>query len=140
MNALPAINFGSKSRFSILWLFATLNYMYCDVLQLMDPHQLRGFLAGNVGGFSIGQGFLLAAGALVEIPIAMVVLSLVLGHRANRWANIGAGVFMSLVQLATLAGRASALYYVFFSVIEIGTTVAIVWLAWSWTREMPRTR
>ena len=61
---------------STLWLFATLNYLYCDVVTLMDPSLLKQFLAGNIGGIEVSQAFLLAAGALVEIPIAMVFLAL----------------------------------------------------------------
>lgn len=121
-----------KAKLSTLWIFATLNYLYCDVVTLMDPNLLKGFLAGNVAGMDVSQGFLLAAGVLVEIPISMVLLSLVLGERPNVWANIVAGGVMTAVQLASLLAKTPALYYVFFSVIEIATTAAIVWLAWRW--------
>lgn len=113
-----------KSTLSTLWIFASLNYLYCDVVSLMDPNLLKGYVAGNIGGVAISQGFLLAAGALVEIPMAMVLLS------RFRRANLIAGAFMTLVQAATLFVRTPALYYAFFSVIEIGTTAVIVWYAW----------
>jgi Family of unknown function (DUF6326) len=119
-----------KSTFSTLWLFATINYLYCDVVSLMDPNLLRQYLAGSVHGISVTQGFLLAGGILVEIPMAMTLLSRILGAKYNRWANLGAGALMTAVQLATLFAGKPAPYYVFFSVIEIGTTAAIVWLAW----------
>ncbi len=121
-----------KAKLSTLWIFATLNYLYCDVVTLMDPNLLKGFLAGNVAGMDVSQGFLLAAGVLVEIPISMVLLSRVLGERSNAWANIVAGGVMTAVQVASLLAKTPALYYVFFSVIEIATTAAIVWLAWRW--------
>ena len=123
-----------RSKLSTLWLFATLNYLYCDVAGLMDRELLTGYLAGNVGGLEISQGFLLGAGILVEIPITMVLLSRVLKYRANRWANITAGTVMTVVQLATLflAGTPT-IYYLFFSVIEIATTAFIVWSAWKWS-------
>jgi len=123
---------GMKSKLSILWIFATLNYVYCDVVTLMDPNLLKGFLTGNVGGMNITQAFLLGAGVLVEIPIAMVLLSRILDQRSNRWANIVAGGVMTVVQLATLFAKTPALYYVFFSVIEVASTSAIVWIAWRW--------
>ena len=121
-----------KARLSTLWIFATLNYLYCDVVTLMDSRQLKGFLAGNVGGLDVSQAFLLAAGALVEIPIAMVLLSRILDGRSNRWANVVAGAVMTAVQLASLFAKTPAPYYVFFSAFEIGATAAIVWLAWRW--------
>lgn len=128
------ITMDMRSKLSILWIFATLNYLYCDVAGLMDRELLTGYLAGNVGGLEISQGFLLGAGILVEIPIAMVLLSRVLKYRANRWANIAAGTVMTVVQLATLflAGT-PIIYYLFFSVIEIATTAFIVWSAWKWS-------
>ena len=119
-----------RSKLSVLWMFATVNYLYCDVVTLMDPSLLKGFLAGRVGGMDVTQGFLLAAALLVEVPMAMVVLSRLLDRPASRWANIVAGSLMTAVQLASLFARVPAPYYVFFSAIEIGTTAAIVWLAW----------
>jgi hypothetical protein len=123
-----------RSKLSTLWIFATLNYLYCDVAGLMDRDLLTGYLAGNVNGLEISQGFLLGAGILVEIPIAMVLLSRVLEYRANRWANVAAGTVMTVVQLATLfLGGSPTMYYLFFSVIEIATTAFIVWSAWKWS-------
>jgi hypothetical protein len=31
-----------STKLSTLWLFASLNYLYCDVVTLMDPALLRG--------------------------------------------------------------------------------------------------
>lgn len=121
-----------KRTLSMLWVFATLNYLYCDVVTLMDPDNLRGFLAGRVGGMEISQGFLLGGAVLVEIPIAMVLLSRLLGDRKSRIANVIAGLTMTVVQLGTVFVGSPAPYYAFFSAIEIATTGAIVWLAWRW--------
>jgi len=120
---------------STLWLFAILNYLYCDIVGLMDPDLLKGFLAGNVGGITINQGFLLEASILMEIPIAMVLLSRMLGYRANRVSNIIAGIIMTAVQVSTLFfGSSPTMYYLFFSIIEIATTGFIVWYAWKWPK------
>ena len=125
---------GMKSKLSTLWIFAALNYLYCDVVGLMDRGLLRQFLAGEVDGIPLTQGFLLGAAILVEIPIAMVLLSRFLTYRANRWANIAAGSVMTVVQFSTLFFGTSTIYYVFFSIIEIATTVLIVWFAWNWRK------
>jgi Family of unknown function (DUF6326) len=121
-----------KAKLSTLWVFAVLNYVYCDVVTLMNPTYLNGLLAGNAGGIQVTQAFLLEAGILVEIPIAMVLLSRILKYRAGRWANIVAGAIMTVVQAASLFVGTPGLYYVFFSVIEIATTLVIVWYAWKW--------
>lgn len=121
-----------KVRLSTLWLFATLNYLYCDIVTVMDTQKLKQFMAGTVGGMEITQGFLLGAGVLVEIPIAMILLSRLLKYRLNRWANIIAGIIMTAVQILTLFPSTPTTYYIFFSIIEIASTSLIVWYAWKW--------
>ena len=122
-----------KVILSTLWIFAMLNYLYCDILALMDPDLLNQFITGNVGGIHMTQAFLLQAAILMEIPTAMVLLSKVLKHGANRWANMIAGTIMTVVQFSTLfIGSSPALYYIFFSIVEIACTSLIVWYAWKW--------
>ncbi len=121
-----------KAILSTLWIFAMLNYLYCDVIGLMNPDLLRQYLTGSVNGIHMTQGFLLGAGILIEIPIAMVLLSRVLRYKANRWANIVAGSVMTAVQILTLVLTPPLAYYIFFSILEIGCTALIVWYAWTW--------
>jgi hypothetical protein len=113
-----------KAKLSTLWVFATLNYLYCDVITVMDPVKH--------GSIQLTQGFLLGASILVEIPIAMVLLSRILKYGANRWTNIIAGTIMTVVQILTLFVAVPTMYYAFFSVIEIASTALIVWYAWKW--------
>src|SRR5215813_2042033 len=95
-----------RSRLSTLWIFATVNYLYCDVVTLMDPDQLRKFMTGEVGGMHITPGFLLGASVLVEIPMAMILLSRALKDRATRLANVIAASTMTAVQLLSLGLQA----------------------------------
>jgi len=117
---------------TMLWIFATLNYIYCDVFTLMDPAFLSKLLTGTVGSIQFTPEFLLAMSALMQVPMAMVLLSHILPPGANRWANILAGTFLTLVQAGTLMSGTPTSYYVFFSAFEIPCTLAIVGLAWTW--------
>lgn len=132
MNTLQSTGMDLKQRLSAIWLFATLNYLYCDVVTLMDPQKLPQFMSGTVGGMEITPGFLVGASILVEIPIAMVLLSRLLKDRLNRWANILAGIVMTAVQIMTLFASTPTPYYIFFSLLEITATALIVWYAWKW--------
>lgn len=128
-------NMEMKKKLSLLWLFAMLNYIYADILTLMDSSVLKELITGVVGGMQMTPGFLLAAAILMEIPIAMVVLSQVLKYRANRWANIIAGIIKTAaVVMSMFVGEPSS-YYLFFGVIEVATTLTIVWLAWGWRQQ-----
>jgi len=126
-----------KVKLSMLWLFAMLNYLYADVMTLMDSSVLNEIITGRVGSVHITEEFLLMAAILMEIPIAMVVLSRLLAYRANRWANIIAGVIKTAAVGGSLFVGEPKLYYSFFAIIEIACTSYIVWLAWNWRRSEP---
>jgi len=124
-----------KVILSTLWIFVTLNYLYCDVLSLMSAEMLSALLTGEIGGINMNETTLLGAGVLMEIPIAMVLLSRVLKYRANRLTNIIAGLIKTIVMIGTLL-MGSSYHYMFFATIEIATTVFIVWYAWTWAKPM----
>lgn len=113
-----------KVLLSTLWLFAMLTYTYGDVVTLMDPIKH--------GSIELTEGFLLFGSILMMIPISMVLLSRILKYRANRWANIISGAFMTAFLTVTLFVAVPTLYYAFFSAIEIASTLFIVGYAWKW--------
>lgn len=122
-----------KVKLSLLWLFVMLNYIYADILTLMDSSVLKEILSGVIGaGIQVTPGFLLAGAILMEIPIAMIILSLLLKYKINRWANIIAGIIKTLAVFASMFVGTPALYYIFFGIIEIFTTLYIVKIAWTW--------
>ena len=128
--AATARRIGPRAIVSSLWLFAILNYLYCDILGLMNPPDLQAYLDGKIGGIEINQGFLLGAGVLMTIPMSAVLVSRIAPHRLARWWSIIAGAIMTLVQLGTLGvGSETTLHYAYFSVIEVATTAVIVWIA-----------
>jgi hypothetical protein len=116
-----------------------LNYLYCDVISLFDPAVIKDVVAGHVSGGSVQftPEMLLASAVLMEIPMAMILLSRVLGHRASRWANVAAAAFMVLVQVGSLGVGTPTSYYLFFSVIEIGALALIAVLALRWVDPEP---
>ena len=113
-----------KVLLSTLWLFAMLTYTYGDVVTLMDPVKH--------GTIQLTEGFLLGGSIFMMIPISMVLLSRILKYRANRWANIIAGAFMTAFLTVTLFVAVPTTYYAFFSAIEIACTALIVGYAWKW--------
>ncbi len=123
-----------RVKLSTLWIFVVLNYLYCDVINLTNPVTLKELMTGT-GPIQMTQGFLLGAAVLMEIPIAMVLMSRVLKYKANRLANIIAGVIMTAVQILSLFVGTPTIYYVFFSIIEIACTLFIIWYAWRWRKQ-----
>ncbi len=112
-----------RVRLSTLWVFMLFNFLYADVMALFDPLVTA----------ELGRDALLAASFLMEIPIAMVLLSRVLPNRPNRLANVIAGIFLIVVQVGTqFVGGGPTPYYAFFSAIEIPCLLFIAWTAWRW--------
>lgn len=120
---------------STLWIFVTLNYLYCDLIGLMDSSLLKQYLTGSVEGMTINENFLLYAGILMEVPIAMVLLSKILPKNINCWANIIASSIKTVVMIATMFIGSITKYYLFFAVIEIATTIYIVGYSLNWLKQ-----
>ncbi len=117
---------------STLWIFVTLNYIYCDLMGFMDVDLLKQYLTGTVNGMDISAGFLFGAAILMEIPIAMILLSRLLKYRANRWTNIITGFIMTIVEISTMVFGNPAPYYLLLGIIAALATAFIVWYAWTW--------
>ena len=125
-----------KKLLSTLWIFVTLNYLYCDLIGLMDANLLKQYLTGEVEGLKLTPNFLLYAAILMEIPISMVLLSRLLKPMVNCWTNIIAASIKTTAMIATLFIGSFTSYYLFFAIIEISTTIFIIGYCWYWKRNL----
>ena len=118
----------------LLWVFYTVNFMYCDTLTKMEPGVLEGIMSGYTAGgtVKITATFLLGTAAMFEIPFLMIVLSWVLKYRANRWGNIIAAALFVGAQVGSLFLGVPSPMYIFYSIIEIAALLLIVRNAWKW--------
>jgi Sec-independent protein secretion pathway component TatC len=120
-----------KVKLSTLWIFVLFNMVFADIVGFMNPGALEKIMTGVVG-IEITQGLLLVFSILLEIPIAMILLSRVLRYRANRLANIAAGV---ITILFVIGGGSTYLSYLFFATIEVVCMLLIIWYAWNWPQQ-----
>ncbi len=104
-----------------------LTYLLGDVLRIFSGD----FKAGEIGGMKISQGMWLGIAVLMLLPILMVVLSLMLPHQANRWANIIVAVFFFVFNLIGLPTYPSA-YDKFLIIVGLVFNMLTVWFAWKW--------
>lgn len=124
---------GPQALLAALWIFLTLNYIYCDVFSHSNPDDLRMILNGGTANLTITPTFLFAFAIIMELPMAMILLSLLLPIRINRLVNTVLPLLMVAIQFWSLFGTGTSPtpHYVFFSVIEITTNVAIILFAWT---------
>lgn len=125
----------TRTLLSTLWIFLTVNYIFCDVFTLMYAPDLRQILTGTIGDMALTQEFLLTFAIIMELAMVMIVLSRLLPHSLNRWLNLVVALLLALVQAGSLFADENTLHYMFFSVIEVATALWIAWLAWQWKSE-----
>ena len=120
-----------RVKLSTLWIVVMFNMVFADVVGFMNPGALQEIMTGATG-IEITQQLLLVFSVLLEIPIAMIVLSRVLKPGANRWANIIASV---VTILFVIGGGSTYLSYIFFATVEVACLLLIIWYAWNWPKQ-----
>ena len=120
---------------STLWIFLVVNFIFCDVFTLHYSENLKAFIAGEMGGMTLTQEFLLIFAIIMELSMIMILLSRVLKYKLNRILNIIIGIILTIIQTWSLIGEKSTLHYYFFSIIEIATCVSIIIIALKWKKE-----
>lgn len=82
---------------------------FADIVGFMNPGVLEEIMTG-AGQIQVTQGLMLVISIILEIPIAMILMSRVLKYQANRWANILAGI---VTILFVIGGGNPSLSYIF---------------------------
>ena len=109
-------------------------FAYVDLFSLYRPGLRADLEAGEVGGFTVNQSFLLGTTVYVVIPSLMVFCALILRPRINRIANIALGIVYALTIIAGAIGEWN--YYILGSAIEIALLTTIVYYAWTWPKKI----
>lgn len=129
---LEDVRINVKIKLSALWVALMFCYTYADILGFYAPGNIEELISGEIAGIQMTQGMLLGSAVLMGIPSVMIFLSLTLKAKANRLANVIAGVVYLAVLAGTfLTGRNPA-YYLFYATVKAVLLGLIVWSAWKW--------
>ncbi len=124
-----------RIKISALWTAMLFVFAYIDVFSLYR-HDFRADIeAGQVGGFTVNQPFLLVTTIYIAIPSLMVFAALVLRPGVNRIANIALAAIYALTIIGGAIGEWN--YYVLGSALEVALLASIVYYAWTWPRLAP---
>ena len=132
---LEDVRIDVKIKLSALWVTLMLLYIYADILGFYTPGVIEGVVAGEVGGVQVTEGFLSAMAVWMAVPSIMVLLSLTLKAKANRWVNVTAGIVSIVALGATFFVGEFSIRYTFQAVVEGVLMVLIVWNAWKWPKQ-----
>ena len=114
-------------KLSAIWVALMLTYLLGDVLRIFSGD----FKVGEIGGMEVNPKMYLGMAILMVVPILMVVLSLILPHNINRWANIIVAIVFFAFNLVGLPTYPSP-YDKFLIVVGLAFNVFTVWYAWKW--------
>lgn len=129
MNTNKTITGGKdrKTILSTLWIFIMFTYIYADLAPMIfNP-------ATQTGATRMTEGLVLGFAVFMQSAIAMVLLSRVLVYRANRWANIIAGVLHAGIIFWSLIAGSPPAHYLFSATIVIACALYIIGYAWTWS-------
>ncbi len=119
-----------KVLLSTLWIVVMINMLKADILSLYIPGAADD-LAKAAGETPITL-IMLGGAIMMEISIAMIILSRVLKHKLNRWVNI----IVSIITIVfVVGGGVSYPHYIFIAAIEVVCLLLIVWFAWKWKEQ-----
>jgi hypothetical protein len=123
-----------KIKIAGLWIFKALASLTFTIIMLMEEGVLEGIMAGEFLGMEIGPEILLVGAIEAWAPLVMIVVSLTLKYKANRWTNIIAGIVFTALSLMSMADALTA-YGILLWVSQAVATALIVWLAWKWSKQ-----
>ena len=126
-------NVNVRIKISGLWTAMLFVFAYVDIFSLYRSDFRADIEAGQIGGFTVNQSFLLATTIYIVVPSLMVFATLVLRPRINRPANIALSAIYALTIIAGAIGEWG--YYILGSAVEVALLAAIVYYAWTWPKQ-----
>jgi hypothetical protein len=112
-----------RIKLSALWTSMLFVFAYVDLFSLYRPDFRAELEAGEVGGFTVDQAFLVGTTAYILVPALMIFGALVLPRRVN------AGVAIVYAVTIVVGAIGEWTYYVLGSAIELTLLLAVVFYA-----------
>ncbi|MBR10706.1 MAG: hypothetical protein CMP48_23855 [Rickettsiales bacterium] len=124
-----------KIILSTIWVFVLMNMIYADILNTLKPEYLDeiAYVAQNFSGETV-----LLFAILMEVPIAMILLSRLLNRKYNRLLNLIAApmaILWVIIPSFVINDGDSPLSYLFFATIETIAMLTVIWICYKWKKE-----
>ena len=124
-----------KAKLSTLWIFFLFNIIFRDIHEFVEPGFMDEVLTGTVNGNPVTEHMLLLGGVMIEVPIAMVLLSRILPYGANRWTNMNVAILNGVLVPAI---GTTDLDDTFHLIMEVAALSTVIWSAWRWRNPLPK--
>lgn len=130
-NVTPSKKIDTKVLLSTLWIVVMVNMLKADILSLFIPGATEELAKTSASTGTPIPLLMLGGAIMMEISIAMILLSRVLKYGVNRWGNI----IVSLITIAfVVGGGVSYPHYIFIATVEVICLLLVLWNAWKWRK------
>lgn len=119
-----------------LWLFILLNIIFRDIHQMTLKSHLEMLLTGYFNGIEVTDTIMLAGAFIVNIPVSMILVSLLLKRKQSRILNITAAALMPIILLSS---PPTDMDDVFHLIVELVAVTAILITCVKWKNELSMT-
>lgn len=127
-----------RAKISAAWASLMFCYIYADYFGLYETGKLGRMNRGIIDPLGPAtDATMLFVSAMMALPSLMIFLSVVLPAALARWLNLIVGAAYAVI-IAMIMRDSTVL--LFFGVIEVALSVAIIWLAWRWPRQRSETQ
>jgi hypothetical protein len=128
-----------KIKLSLLWTSLMFLYIYADYFELMTPGKLEKMIQLKTPMGPTSPDLLIVFALLLIIPGLMIILSIFLVPRINKWTNLIFGVIyaaISILIIISSVGSEWHRFYVLYNVVELFVLMTILWQAWQWPNKI----
>lgn len=118
-----------RVKLFVLWLFILFNIIFRDIHQMTLKSHLEMLLSGYFNGMKITDTIMLIGAFVVNVPISMLLVSILSKHKISRMLNI---IAASLMPFILLSSPPTDMDDIFHFIAEISAVIAIITTAVKW--------
>ena len=126
-----------RTKLAALWTSLMFLYIYADYFQLKAPGVLENTMNLETPVGPTTPELLIGFSILLIIPSLMIILSIFLPSKINKWLNIGVSLIYAAISILIIVSGIKdewQAFFVLFNVIEVIIFSMIIWQAWNWPK------
>ena len=129
-----------KSKLAIHWACLMSLYIYADYFELKTPGKIEQIMNLKTPVGDTTPGLLVIFSLILIVPSLMIVLSVILKAKINKWLNILIAFLWSSMSVLVIVGEITTSiggwysFYLLYQFIEIFVFGSIIWHAWHWQK------
>ena len=130
----------TKSKLAAHWACLMSLYIYADYFELKIPGKIEEVMNLKTPVGHATPGLLVVFSLILIVPSLMIVLSVVLKPKINKWLNLSVALLWASMSLLIVIGEINDIggwysFYLLYQFAELFVFGSIIWLAWRWQKE-----